>query len=122
MMKLMSMVMSLELGLAATVTDVDGKSIEIEDTLETVYTMDSTDFDTEWYTMDDRVMGGASYSYINYESATSDFFPNGYGKFYGTANSTGGGFSLIANIDQSQSTTDMYTYPELYDLSDYDGL
>ena len=99
MMKLMSMVMSFELGSAATVTDVDGSEIEIEDTLFTVYELEEDTFTTSWFTLDDRVMGGKSYSYINYESATSTGFPNGYGKFYGTASSEGGGFSLISNID-----------------------
>ena len=46
MMKLMSLVMSLELGTAATVTNVDGDQIEIEDTLLTIYEMSSTDFST----------------------------------------------------------------------------
>ena len=42
----MSLVMSLELGTAATVTNVDGDQIEIEDTLLTIYEMSSTDFST----------------------------------------------------------------------------
>ena len=91
--------MSLELGSAATVKNVDGKEIEIEDTLLTVYSMDSAGFSTSWYTLDDRVMGGKSYSYSNYESTSSGIFPNGYGKFDGIANSEGGGFSLLSNID-----------------------
>ena len=131
MIKLMSMVMSLELGQAATVTDVDGNSISIEDTMLKIYEMGPDDFSTSWYTLDDRVMGGASYSYINYESTTSTGFPTGYGKFYGTASSVGGGFSLISNHDMGPESgrsgddnkrLEMYEYPKLYDLSEYDGL
>ena len=60
-------------------------------------------------------MGGAPYSYIEYQ--------NGYGKFYGTASSDGGGFSKVGQIDYSnngwQEFSDMNT---IYDLSEYDGL
>ena len=47
-----------------------------------------TDFDEQWNTGDDRVMGGKSYSYTNYETG-------GYGKFNGTAVGDGGGFSIV---------------------------
>ena len=124
----MSMVMSLELGSAATVTNVDGNEMDIDDTLMTVYEMQNANFATSWYTLDDRVMGGKSYSYINYESTASGIFPNGYGKFNGTSSSDGGGFSLISNIDYGPedsndgSNTKMYEYEKLFDLSEYDGL
>ena len=76
-------------------------------------------------------MGGQSYSYSDYESTTSTNFPNGYGKFYGTASSDGGGFSILSNRnlgptedreDEDRPRTRMYEYDELYDLSEYDGL
>ena len=62
-MKFMSLVLSLEAASAATVTDVDGNSIEIEDSMLNIYSMDESSFATTWFTMDDRVMGGQSYSY-----------------------------------------------------------
>ena len=48
----------------------------------------------QWATSDDRVMGGASYSYFEYE--------NGYGKFYGDAVAAGGGFSKVSSTDFSK--------------------
>ena len=92
----MSLVMSMEIGELATVTDVDGNEIEIEDDLYTVYTLDEDTFDDTWETTDDRVMGGGSYSYSEYE--------NGYGKFYGTAVEEGGGFSMINQFSQDDFT------------------
>ena len=76
-------------------------------------------------------MGGQSYSYSDYESTSSTNFPNGYGKFYGTASSDGGGFNILSNRnlgpeedreDEDRPRTRMYEYDELYDLSEYDGL
>jgi hypothetical protein len=110
MMKLMSLVMSMELGQTATVTDVDGKSIDIEDDLFTVYTLDETTFEDTWLTMDDRVMGGQSYSYSQYDQSV--------GLFNGTAVEEGGGFSLISTT----MSTSFNELPVLWDLSDYDGL
>tara|TARA_B110000285_G_C14823845_1_gene467758 strand:+ start:79 stop:396 length:318 start_codon:yes stop_codon:yes gene_type:complete len=91
MMKLMSLVMSMEIGQTATVTDVDGNSIEIEDDLYTVYTLDEASFDTTWFTTDDRVMGGGSYSYSQFDKSV--------GLFNGTAVAENGGFSLISTVD-----------------------
>ena len=85
-MKLLSLVLSLELGsTATTVTDTTGATITISDTLNDVYTVQEDGFNDFWHTTDDRIMGGQSYSYVNYE--------NGYGVFNGTAVSEGGGFS-----------------------------
>ena len=77
-------------------------------------------------------------SYSKYESTSSGIFPNGYGKFSGTAKANGGGFSLISNIDVQRwglpddeegklqykelITTENFRYEELFDLSKYDGL
>ena len=77
-------------------------------TLETTsfITVQQSGFDDQWNTGDDRVMGGQSYSYTNYDS-------NGYGKFYGTAVGEGGGFSLV------------YYRPkegEVLSASDWDGV
>ena len=47
-MKLMSFIMSMELGHAATVTDVDGNQIEIEDELFTIYKLDEGTFNDVW--------------------------------------------------------------------------
>ena len=60
MMKLMSTVLSVQMGSAATVTDSTGNVVEIEDELLSVYTMPSTstEFENQWFTTDDRVMGG----------------------------------------------------------------
>ena len=96
MMKIMSTVLSVQMGSGAIVTDSTGEEVEIEDTLHSVYTMDADTFDDTWYTVDDRIMGGASYSYVEYE--------NGYGKFYGTASSDGGGFSKVGIVDYSQDS------------------
>ena len=48
------------MGSAATVTDSTGNVVEIEDELLSVYTMPSTstEFENQWFTTDDRVMGG----------------------------------------------------------------
>ena len=48
------------MGSAATVTDSTGNVVEIEDELLSVYTMPSTstEFEKQWFTTDDRVMGG----------------------------------------------------------------
>ena len=102
MMKLMSLILSLRAGLAATVTDVDGDSIEIEDSLMTMYTMDEDSFDSTWFTMDDRVMGGQSYSYSQYK--------DGWGIFNGTAVGEGGGFSLISTINFTNNSGSSRVY------------
>ena len=95
MFKLMSVFLSMQMGETATVTDSEGNTIEIEDEFLTVYTIpsDNATFQTQWHCVDDRVMGGKSYSYVDLE--------NGYGKFYGIASSDGGGFSAVGNIDYS---------------------
>merc|ERR1712086_369630 len=91
-MKLLSLLLSLELSSAAsTVTDVNGDSITISDETGTVYTIQEDGFDDFWHTTDDRIMGGASYSYVQYE--------DGYGVFNGTAVSDGGGFSNTGTTD-----------------------
>lgn len=116
----MSLVMSMELGQLATVTDVDGNEIEIDDNLTTIYTLDEDTFDDTWETTDDRVMGGGSYSYSKFE--------NGVGVFYGTAVSEDGGFSMINQYrsedvvdDEDESGLDMNTIDAKWDLSEYDG-
>ena len=106
----MSLVMSMEIGQTATVTDVDGKSIEIEDDLFTVYTLDESSFNTTWMTMDDRVMGGGSYSYSQFDKSV--------GLFNGTAVAENGGFSLISTNTGSRFTD----LPVLWDFSEYDGI
>ena len=107
----MSLVMSMELGQAATVTDVDGNQIEIEDELFTIYQLDQATFNDVWQTTDDRVMGGQSYSYSQ--------FDKGVGLFNGTAVEEGGGFSMINTYrrDQTGSGNDMSTIPLMWDLS-----
>ena len=55
MLKLMSAVLSLETGLAATITDSTGATVEIEDDLYTFYSIPSSEseFETEWFCTDD---------------------------------------------------------------------
>lgn len=94
----MSIAMSIEAASTATVINAWGNEMEIQDDLYQVYDIEQSSF--AWYTLDDRVMGGKSYSYSNFESSSTGIFPTGYGKFNGTASSDGGGFSLILNINQ----------------------
>ena len=114
MIKLMSLVMSMEIGQAASVTDVDGKSIEIEDELFTLYTLEESEFENTWMTMDDRVMGGGSYSYSQFDTYQGE----NVGLFNGTAVAENGGFSLISTTTGSKFTD----LPVKWDLSEYDGL
>ena len=117
MFKLMSAVLSLKIGSAATITDSTGATVEIEDQLDSIYSFPSSesDFDNHWYIVDDQIMGGKSQSYVEYE--------NTYGKFYGTANSDGGGFSSVRTTDYSQSSWKRFEDMEtIADLSQYDGI
>ena len=102
----MSAILSLGMGSAATVTDFTGAVVEIEDEFKTMFSLASKT-DNSWETVDDRVMGGKSYSWCDLE--------NGYGKFYGTASSDGGGFSYCSQTNFTDS--DLVT-----DFSGYDGL
>ena len=61
-------------------------------------------FDMDWYIMDDRVMGGSSYSYITEED---DFM-----SYYGTLVSDGGGFV----------STRTQTFNFYLNLSNYKGI
>ena len=54
----MSTILSIQILNAASVIDVNGDSVEIEDDLYTVYSLDQNTFTETWNTADDRVMGG----------------------------------------------------------------
>ena len=88
MIKNLALLLSIQTAYQATVTDVNGESIEIEDSFFPIYEINQANFDETWSTTDDRVMGGQSYSYVNYDS-------NGFGLFNGTANDDGGGFRNV---------------------------
>ena len=88
MLRLMSAILSLEMGSATIVTDFTGAEIEIADEFKTMFSLASKtdDSNKSWETVDDRVMGGKSYSWCDVDSSN--------GKFYGTSSADGGGFSV----------------------------